>query len=413
MQIMESRLQQLDSAFAGLNATGVPLVAKIGNNLSAAGQTDDVGIYYYIPVLARWLNLEIYSATHVFYYGLCFGAALVALICFFTWFDSSPRRLLVTAACSIIIALFFSKARSIGDVYLLNICAPLMLIPLVALGMKPGAIAGRGMTAIVIAVGGMVPYFEFARSHSAAPVIVFTLTVLLLNFAAPWWSRLRDGVIFLLVIWLGMQSLFSLVTIRDRYLMANASCYQPVSAVHPLWHSVYIGLAFLPNTHGVPEYSDTVASDFVRSVDPKAYYLSQRYEKILRTEVRRIAIDDPGFIARTLFAKLTKMVSDSKASLLLFAIGLLAGARDRARRHLDVGLVLALGVSMMPGLLVWPASTYYLGLPAICLVTLLLGGVRLMQAGPPWGDEIMAFAQRYYVPDKPLSDSVGARPTHF
>ncbi|MEI8396334.1 MAG: hypothetical protein WCF85_16490 [Rhodospirillaceae bacterium] len=388
MQIMESRQSELEWAMAGLNATGEPLVQKTGAVLGPAGFGDDIGTYLYIPYLARWLQIDLNMAVDVFYYGLCFAAFAVSLTYVFLCFNDSSRRLIALGVGLYALKVCFAGVRPHTDVYLINFCAPLLLLPLVLWVLRPGVNKTEGLTAVLLIIAPLIAFIDFARSNSAAPVTIFTLVALAQRAGVPWRRRFRDIAIFMFALGFGVMATTALIVHRDRYLNSVDRSYHPVVTSHPLWHSIYIGLAYLPNNYGIPQYSDSVASAFVRTVDPAAGYLSPRYESILRDEVVRIAMIDPMFMLKTLYAKFSQIVSDTKASLILFVFGLLGGIRDPDRRGFDVGLVLALGAAMAPGLLVWPAIPYYLGVRGVCVIAALIGVVRVLSFGLPGQEKL-------------------------
>jgi hypothetical protein len=123
-----------------------------------------------------------------------------------------------------------------------------------------------------------------------------------------------------------------------------------------IWHSIYVGLAFIPNSE-VPQFNDAVASNKVRSIDPAVPYTSAKYELILRREVFGIARHRPMLLIENLAAK-TGIVA-------LMALILLFPARrflfaDREVFWLDSAFVSAMGVGAMNAILVVPKPPYLL-----------------------------------------------------
>ena len=98
-----------------------------------------------------------------------------------------------------------------------------------------------------------------------------------------------------------------------------------------MWHSVYIGLGYLPNDLGI-RYRDDFAIAKVNELAPDSGYLTPQYEAVLRGEVARVAREHPGFVLRTVVAKLWAL----GVHLLWFAnIGLLAAAWRPKRRSVE------------------------------------------------------------------------------
>ena len=123
---------------------------------------------------------------------------------------------------------------------------------------------------------------------------------------------------------------------------------------HLLWHTVYIGLGFIPNSE-VSEYRDSVAWDKVRSIDPTATYASTRYETIIKHEVWSVVKRKPILVIGILTAKAGIVIC-------LFLI-LLSPVRrlmftERALLWLDVAIVLTMGMSAMSAIAAVPRTSY-------------------------------------------------------
>mgnify|MGYP001559786757 FL=1 len=86
MKIMDSRYSQLEDAMRGLNATDVPLVSLHEGAYFPSGYTDDLGVYYFIPKLAKAFGLSLDSTITLFFSSLLLIGAAVSLSCFFCMF---------------------------------------------------------------------------------------------------------------------------------------------------------------------------------------------------------------------------------------------------------------------------------------------------------------------------------------
>jgi hypothetical protein len=139
---------------------------------------------------------------------------------------------------------------------------------------------------------------------------------------------------------------------------------------HTVWHSIYIGLAFLTNSE-VPAYSDSVAMNKVRSIDLAVPNASPKYEAILRGEVFKLARRRPLLVVGNLVAKVGFL-------LLLAAIVLFPSRQflfaDKDVLWLDAAFVAAIGMSAMNAILVIPRPAYLLTF--LCL-TFLYSSIKL------------------------------------
>ena len=59
MQIMECRHLELDRAIKAFQETGVPLISGSEGTFSAAGHSDNVGIYYAVPWIVRTFDIPL------------------------------------------------------------------------------------------------------------------------------------------------------------------------------------------------------------------------------------------------------------------------------------------------------------------------------------------------------------------
>jgi len=65
--LMPFRYQHLQWTLKGLEMTGVPLIEYDGTKYLPAGISDDTGIYYFIPQIAKLLNVNLDWAIFIFF----------------------------------------------------------------------------------------------------------------------------------------------------------------------------------------------------------------------------------------------------------------------------------------------------------------------------------------------------------
>ena len=135
-----SRYDRLNETLAGLNQSGVPLVAVDGHSLAPAGAGDDPGLFYVIPQLAHSLGISIDQSLVLFFGAAWLLTATVAVVAIYflcqTWF----RRTIAWAA----LAVLFGAVHVIGGgkavcfLYDLYALGPIAVIPLfLCLARKP------------------------------------------------------------------------------------------------------------------------------------------------------------------------------------------------------------------------------------------------------------------------------------
>ncbi|MBI4022812.1 hypothetical protein HY375_01460 [Candidatus Berkelbacteria bacterium] len=357
---MQSRQDSLEQALHGLERTGTPLVSELPDGqLAPAGFTDDVGIYWFIPALARWLDIPVDQAQVVFFWGLMVSALVVGLIATWRLFRSWPERLVATIA----LGLLATYGLFIWDVYVISAIAPLLLIP-AFLAFLDGGKVSRWHAGFFFLAGLLMASSNLIRSHSGTVVLIFMVVAL---GSVPTLA-LKTRVAFALFLVAGLaviQLVFTgLIANRDAYLVAHQPGYLPVEDVHPIWHNLYIGFGYLAppfNPFGIT-YSDTVADQAARSVNPDVDYVSAEYEAILKQQVFEILRTEPRFFFDTIFAKLGIVFF----FLLKFAnLGLVAKLITRLPAWQEWAFWAAMAFGALPGLLVIPTPHYLLSFLAL------------------------------------------------
>lgn len=367
-RLMTSRYVEILQAARGYNCTGTATVAFDGHNYVQTGMSDDPGLEELIPVISSLTGMSLVDAFDVTTFAVIAIGILVGYAGF--WRAYPSRRARWTGA-AVFICLGLAEAR-VADVYIFQ-------------------------TSPLIAGIPWVLYFALKRKSFA-----LYLSATLLAFFCSWCSLVRIGttlicmafLVTLLIGWCGIQKMFlpllliviacipcslierHLITRRDAILTSLGESAIAVNR-HPIWHSIYIGLGFVPNSQ-VSEYNDTVGMDKVRSIDASAPYTSAKYELILRREVLKIAKHSPVVLIENLAAKAGIVIL--LALILLFPVRRLLFAESEVL-WLDSAFALAIAVSAMNAILVMPKPAYLLTF--LCL-TFLYSSVKLCGGGLPF-----------------------------
>jgi hypothetical protein len=134
-------------------------------------------------------------------------------------------------------------------------------------------------------------------------------------------------------------------------------------AGHPFWHAAYLSLGVVKNPYGI-RWDDSIAVAYVRSVDPKAAYLSPQYEAILRKRVIFIAEHDPGLVINAVATKggieVANVLDEFPILLILVPLALVMGVARRRRVRCAVVLTPIAGIAMLPVLVSIPNLNYEL-----------------------------------------------------
>ncbi len=374
LALMPIRRHELEAALAGLQATGVPLVGRAAGHLVPAGAPDAPGLYFFVPLCARLLGLSLDDAITVFVGGIVLAGALTGIIGWLRYARAgSARAFGVTGILAVsAVALFF------GDSYAVAAALVLGCVPLLLAGWRRGS-SGRSWAVTLALVGLLAGVAGATRTGSDLPVVLFAAVLTLARTRIPWPGRAALLAVLVAATLVPAVAANRLMAHRDAYLAARIPGYLPPVRAHVLWHSAYIGFGFLTNDRGIT-YRDGVAMGKVASVDPNAVYGSRRYEAILRGEVLRLVLHSPGYVARTIAAKLGVLAG----YLLLFAnLGLVAAWRARKRDAADAAFAAALALAALPGLIAIPVLQYLEGFAALALFYGAVGVERWRSAGRP------------------------------
>ena len=358
MSFMYSRLQSLEAAFHGLQATGVPLVAQVAelgkSTYTAAGATDDLGMYYFIPKIAVWLGITGSQAAAAFFIVILLMSMLLAIVGCCLLFKSWVTRILA-------VLIFSSFAVSVlkvsTSVYLIPAATVMCIVPLFVYFIK-----GKRFSFLILFVifsGFVLGYAHYIRSFSAIPVLFF---ILCLTFVGNNLSKKRKCFVFLaLLLGLMIPVLnFTYVIHKRDVFLSRVSTETPASFSnhHPMWDSMYLGLGYYKNPYNI-KYADNSGVKKVASIKSGVIYLSSEYDEILKRAYFSFIKDHPAFYIKSQFKKVYRMISHRTKSwcLILFLLIFF----PKKNRWIDVAFILSILISILPGVLVVPLKNYILG----------------------------------------------------
>jgi hypothetical protein len=362
-RLMSSRYFAMVRAARGHQCTGTVTVGFNGYHYFQTATGDDPGLMELIPTLSRLTGLSL-AATYDSTVFLAIAAGL--FIGYAGFWKLYPDPQLRWIGVGVFLCLGIAEVK-IADEYMFQISPLIAGIP-------------------------WLLYFSLARPSA------LTISAATLAFVCSWCSLIRAGTLLICMTFLVAMFFFrrhiqrpfvpclvlilacipaaifehSLTARRDAALAkVGQSATSPNS--HLLWHTVYIGLGFIPNSE-VPEYRDGVAGDKVRSIDPTAIYASTRYEAIIKQEVWSLVKRRPMLVLGILAVK---------AGIVLFlGVILLYPARrlmfaESEIFWFDAAIVLAMGASAANAIAAVPRSSYLLTF--LCL-GFLYSAIRLCRA---------------------------------
>lgn len=373
--MMPDRLLTLRQSMVGWADTGELLTYRTPDALHRGTRGDDAGIYLLAPL---FVVLRVPAETII---PLLAVAAAVAMM--LLWAAAvrlaargplGPFAALVALPPLLLLAIAWQRA---GDIYWV-----------------PGAVGAAGTIALYAdattdrpaddrfglrwlsfgLLGGLGTMFRMTASVLALVVIV---TGALARRHESWRRRAVRLGAAALVLALPRLVVGVAEAQRDARFAAISGVAEPMPSEHLFWHSIYIGMGISPNPYGLV-YKDSVARNYVRSVEPAASYMSPRYERILRDRVVSLVQRDPLFVLRQILVKVALLTP-----LILALAALLPSMRRTpwppATRRFAWCCAAAALAGILPGLIVVPIATYLTGAVSVLVVAglLLLYGSHL------------------------------------
>lgn len=382
-----SSIQVLDRGGPPLLVSDVPYHRGIDPSLvHPAGATDDEGIYLYLPLLGHWTGEHNPGVLMLWLFSACFGLLIFLIpLIVFAIFGSVAAAVLAP----LLVLWRFNLVNA--DLYWIQAWSMLLGIPGLVLAYRSWR-DGRKRRAVWLLTGLMIAagFATSIRAHTGIPILIGGAGIVLLTggirqLSRRMWLLRGEIVAALIVAYLSVALGFVAVhAYRDSVTRSTAFA---AGVGHPFWHPTYLGLGYLPNSHGIA-WSDWVAADAVQRADPQAAYLSPQYERTLRHLYFRIVRNDFGFVVRTYVAKARVIGWDAFSRFWLLAVLLVVALALRRGPSLRAPVLLALPALLLGAaspLLSIPAPTYDLGwlgaVGAAWLLAISWGVSALTRAG--------------------------------
>jgi hypothetical protein len=347
LELMTSRYVGMVQAARGYQCSGTVTVGFDGHQFFQAGRNEDAGMMELIPTVARLIGMSLARTYDLTILTVVSSAIVIGYAGFWCLYPDWRRRALGVV---VFLCLGIAEAR-IADEYMFQVAPLIAGIPwLLYFGLTRRHLA---LTATAALLAFCCSWISLVRSGT----IIICMTFLLTMFVARY--RVQKPLLPLLLVILACipSVLFerSMIARRDKALAKVGAAATAVNS-HPFWHTLYIGLGFIPNSE-VPEYRDGVAGEKVRSIDPTVPYASAKYQAILRRELWSIVRRRPMLVIRIFAAKAAIIML--MASILLLPAWRLIFA-ERAVLWLDAAFLLTIVMSAMNGMVAVPRTAYLL-----------------------------------------------------
>jgi hypothetical protein len=360
-RLMTSRYVQMNQAARGYHCTGTVTIGFTGHNYVQGGMTDDPGLSWLIPTISSLSGLSLANTFDLVEFAVIVSGLLIG---FGGFWQLHPDWRARWVGAGVFFCLGLAQAK-LADVYIFQTAPLIAGIPWVlhfGLGRRPVAL---NLSAALLAFA--CSWCSLMRIGTSLICLAFLITLFIAR------RRVQNVFLSLTLVALacGPAAIFKDYMIaRRNAILASLGATAPAVNQHTVWHSIYIGFAFVPNSE-VPVYEDSVGMKKVRSIDPEVPNATPRYEAILRGAVFDLAKRRPMLVIGNLVAKVGVLIL--LAAILLFPSRRFLFA-DRQVLWMDAGFVAAMGMSAMNAILVIPIFVYLLTF--LCL-TLLYSCVKL------------------------------------
>ena len=373
--LLGTRVQGLQGALAMLDRGGPILTTSVpgSNAFYPAGGGDDQGLFLIVP----WLTHLLGASDPV---NVLRWMALVAFaipVAAYPWLVRELSGSTLAGVLSPLLLLIGLWLMPLGDIYWTAAWSILALLPVVLLLDRRWPRHGLALLCGVLVLASLA---SAIRGQAGLPVLIAAVLVLVRR---PWSNVGRAGAIALcLVAYLSVSNIGMAAARAERnHQLGGRALTTATGNGHPFWHTVYIGLGYLPNDWDIRYYDGVAYRDVLRE-EPKARYLGPAYGRILRDRYMHLVGEEPVFAIKDYGAKVIVSLRPAVVALIALAlIGplvLLSGRRRQRWRRDALFVSIAAFVAILAPLLAIPEGGYLLGWLAAVLLGCILAGSALL-----------------------------------
>jgi hypothetical protein len=365
--MMPSRAEDLRASMTVLRQGGPLLLGRHGLSGSfysiGSGET---GIYVYLPLLSRLLGVADPVSLVRYCYVVLYGLTAISYPAVFYKLTGS----LLAGLAAPILLLLCVASMGFDDTYWILAWGALTLLPLIyLLATHWPRLGWLALVAISFSAG----WLSSIRESSGLPLVIAAVIVLLIHRSRA--RRVPLTLALLVVAYISITTfVFGVIRAHSAHRL-SATVKQEQPAPHP-WHTLYIGLGYLPNDYGI-RYKDEIAAERVQREAPGTPYLSSRYVSVIRGAYFDVVDEHPIEVLWQYTAKALVTAADAfpylLPSLLAIPAMLLLGFDPRRRRQWLLLTVPVVILGFSPSLVAIPTQSYELGLYAVLGVVAILG----------------------------------------
>lgn len=384
--LSKERFRYIIQCYNGLEHTGQPFlreyeytdslgIKKVGYcQVEAFG--DDVGMYYFIPIIIKLLKTNPVHVFDLFYLMIVLTGFVLGITGIKLLYNNRTLRII----SYIYLSFFTFFCFYIFDVHVWTYLL-VSIIPLFIWVIKKSARDKKisYLYTSTILIGILIGIGNQFRSQSGTGLFLFILTYLI--FMKKDLLKINHKVILIILLFVSTLlcgTYFNYVLEkRDAWLKENnQGVAGTLDIKHPFWHPMYLGLAYIKdNKYGIVGedwYAFRKAYSIDSSLDFKFNYwavISSRYEEIMKNLYLDILKNDPLFVIKTYFLKSIEILL---YILIFFNIGLILLFLVKPGYKKYTPFLIGVAFYSIPGVLFLPFLRYILGALSMGVYCLLL-----------------------------------------
>lgn len=337
---------------------------------------DDLGMYYFVPILSSVFNIHYKTVYFLFFIGLIACGFILAAIGFHLLFPSNISFWIST----LIYATLAFYTLYILDVYsIVFLCVS--LIPLALYFSKSKS--PYPFVFYLMFIGLVCGTSNLIRNHSGTGIILLISFAILLYDYKPF-KKIAFLAILITFFILPYIHINREIDQRNQVLLTkgfNPRMFEGFNTSHIIWHSIYLGLGYDKqnkyNIKWVDQFGYNTAREMIKEKNMKGVprinplSMPKEYELLIQEKFFDVLTKDPGFVLKTWAMKFWHVL---KIWVWFFNIGLILLFFQTFLRHEVIPVVLGIIFYLLPGALVYPYPMYILGgllLSAMALIFMI------------------------------------------
>ncbi|MHB8656947.1 MAG: hypothetical protein ACYC91_03185 [Solirubrobacteraceae bacterium] len=313
--LMPTRLTGIQDSLKTIHLGGPLLLGGYPAGPYDPSYFDDPGAYIFVPLLSKVFGIA--NPLLIIRSGFVALFALTAAIYPFVFYKLT-RSLVAAVASPIVLFIVTRWLGYYGDIYWVVPWASLTILPLLLL------LDRRWPRFSLVWLLGLMVLASWVHTMRSSSGYEFILPAIAIVIMRRWrWWRTAGAVALLIVAYLSVST-FVVNAIKADRNQRLAQLHVPPFAVRGsagYWHTIYIGMGYLPNAWGI-RYLDGIAAARVQHDAPGTVYLSAKYDTALEHAVTQLALAHPLAVLRQYLAKVVVVVADSWRYLLALVISL-------------------------------------------------------------------------------------------